>query len=85
MRIRDKLREADDIKHLEEILTVLMSEDAYNTASDRFRALDAVIDRIGDSVNPHYTKLAKRISDDNVSGSVDRPFNRPNNAPMLVQ
>jgi hypothetical protein len=38
-RVADKLREADDVEHLESILTVLMSKDAYKTANDRANAL----------------------------------------------
>ena len=61
-RIADKLREADDVQHLEQILTVLMNEDAYKTANDRANALDAVINAIGDTVNPRYAKLIRSIS-----------------------
>ncbi len=67
-RIADKLREADDVEHLEEILTVLMSEDAYKTANERAKALSAVIDKVGDTVNPRYAKLIRTISDNNVLG-----------------
>jgi len=84
MQIADKLREADDVRHLEEILTVLMSEDAYKTANDRARALNAVIDRMGDTVNPHYAKIVRTISDNNVRGFVDRPSGHRNNAPALM-
>ncbi len=84
MQIADKLREADDIRHLEEILTVLMSEDAYRTARDRSNALNDVIDKIGDTVNPRYAKIARRISEENVRGFIDRPAGHRNNAPMLM-
>jgi uncharacterized membrane protein YccC len=84
MQIADKLREADDIPHLRDILTVLMSEDAYKTANDRATALNAVIDKLGETVNPRYVKIVQKISDDNVRGFVDRPSGHRNNAPALM-
>jgi hypothetical protein len=84
LQIADKLREADDIPHLQEILTVLMSEDAYKTANDRARALNAVIDSLGETVNPRYAKIVQGISDDNVRGFMDRPSGHRNNAPALM-
>jgi hypothetical protein len=84
LRIADKLREADDVKHLEDILTVLMSEDAHKTARDRFDALDAVIDTISETVNPRYSKLIRSISDNNVRGLLARPPDHRNNAPGLM-
>lgn len=83
-RIADKLRETDNVQHLEEILTVLMSEDAYKTANDRANALNAVIDRIGNTVNPRYAKVIQGISDNNVRGVVTRPPGHRNNAPGLM-
>src|SRR4051794_28353682 len=38
-RIADKLRKTDRIPHLQDILTVLMSEDAYKSANDRAKAM----------------------------------------------
>lgn len=84
IRIADKLREAGDVQHLEDILTVLMSEDAHKTARDRFNALDAVIDKVGDTVNPRYSKLIRSISDKNVRGVLSRPSGHRNNAPGLM-
>jgi hypothetical protein len=83
-RIADKLREADDFQHLEEVLTVLMSEDAHKTANDRANALKAVLHRIGDTINPRYAKLIRRISEDNVRVFGTRPPGRHNNAPGLM-
>jgi hypothetical protein len=61
MQIADKLREADDIPHLQEILTVLMSEDAYKTAVDRARALNAVIDSLGETVTHVMRRSFRRF------------------------
>jgi uncharacterized membrane protein YccC len=83
-RIADKLREADDVEHLEEILTVLMSEDAYKTASDRAKALRVLIDKMGYAVNPRYAKLIESISTNNVLGLMARPPHHRNNAPGLM-
>jgi hypothetical protein len=83
-RIADKLRETDDVQHLEEILTVLMSEDAYKTANDRAKALNALIDRMGQIVNPRYAKLIESISTNNVLGFMSRPPHHRNNAPSLM-
>lgn len=83
-RIADKLREADDVQHLGEVLTVLMSEDAYKTANARADALRTVLDRIGDTVNPRYAKLIRRISEDNVRAFGTRPPGHRNNAPGLM-
>jgi hypothetical protein len=84
MQIADKLREADDVEHLEEILTVLMAEDAFETANKRSEALDAVIDKLGNKVNPHYAEVVRRISDENVRGVLSRPAGHRNNAPALM-
>lgn len=84
MQIADKLREADDIPHLEEILTVLMSEETYKTAHDRARALNSVIDNLGETVNPRYAKIVQQISDRNVRGFIDRPSGHQNNAPSQM-
>jgi hypothetical protein len=84
LQIADKLREADEIQHLEEILTVLMSEDAHKTAHDRANALNAVIDKLGDTVNPCYRRVIRTISDNNVLGSLTRPSGHHNNAPGLM-
>lgn len=84
MQIADKLREADDVQNLEEILTVLMSEDKCKTAHDRARALNAVIDSLGETVNPRYAKIVQQISENNVRGFMDRPSGHRNNAPALM-
>jgi hypothetical protein len=83
-RTADKLREADDVQHLEEILTVLMSEDAYKTANDRAKALNGLIDKMGRTVNPRYAKLIEGISTKNVLGFMSRPLHHRNNAPGLM-
>jgi hypothetical protein len=83
-RIADKLREADDVQHVEEILRVLMSEDAYKTANDRANALNTVIDSIGKTVNPRYAKLIQGISEGNLRGFAARPSGHRNNAPGLI-
>lgn len=83
-RVADKLREADDVQHLEDILTVLMSEDAYKTANDRANALDAVIDKIGEIVNPRYATVIRTISKSNLLGFTARSSDHRNNAPGLM-
>jgi hypothetical protein len=42
LQIGDKLWGADDILHLEEILTILTSENVYTTADERTRILNAL-------------------------------------------
>jgi hypothetical protein len=83
-RIADKLREADDVQHIDEILTVLMSEDAYKTADERAKALDAVIERIGSTVNPRYAKVIQGISANNLRGFAATQSEHRNNAPGLM-
>ena len=83
-RIADKLREADDVQHLDEILTVLMSEDAYKTANDRAKVLNTVIDRIGSTLNPRYAKVIEGISADNLLGLAGRQSGHRNNAQGLM-
>ena len=83
-RIADKLREIDDVEHLEEILTVLMKEDAFKTAHERALALDALIDKLGVTVNPRYAQTIRRISECNVRGLAGRLFGHRNNAPGLM-
>ena len=66
-RIADKLREADDVPHLEELLTVLMSIDAYKTAADRAQALTAAAEKLGETVNPRYKRVIRRVSETNLA------------------
>ena len=53
-------------------------------ANDRANALNAVIDKIGETVNPRYAKAIKSISENNVRGIVARPSGHRNNAPCLM-
>ena len=85
MEIADALRQCDDIQHLDTILAVLMSEGAYQTATERSKALDSVIDKVGNEVNPRYAGIVKRISDENIKGFVDRPANYCSNAPAVMR
>ncbi len=63
---------------------VLMSEDAHKTANDRANALRAVLDTIGDTINPRYARLMRRISEGNIRGFDKRPPGHRNNAPGLM-
>lgn len=83
-RIADTMREADELKHLEQVLNVLMNEDAYRSANERARALDDLIGKIGNDVNPRYAAAIRRISEKNVLGTQSRPFDHQNNAPGLI-
>lgn len=80
-QIADDLREADDVPHLDEIITILMKEDAYATANDRAIALDDLISRLGDKVNPRYMRAIREASSANLHGFLNRPPGHRNNSP----
>ena len=62
----DKLREMDEIEHLEEILDVLFNE-KYETALERSKVLDKLIGKMSDIVSPRFIKKMREISKDNQS------------------
>lgn len=65
-RIVEKLRETDNIEYLEDTLDVLLGS-KYKSANDRANALNKIIDRYSLLVNPRYTKILKRISQENIT------------------
>ena len=80
-RIADKLRESDDVKHLDDILKVLMNEQAYRSAADRAKAIEALLDVMGKTVNPRYAKSIQAASNANLQHLAERPLGYSNNAP----
>jgi hypothetical protein len=64
--IADRLRQFDDVDYMAEILQVLMAE-VYPTAKDRANELDSLLDRLGRSVNPRYSKAIAAVSSVNVA------------------
>ncbi len=64
-QIADLLRSADEIKHLDEILDVLFAP-TFNTAKDRYHAMKALINKLGQDINPRYTKKMRSISESNI-------------------
>jgi len=71
-KLADKLRTADDIGELEDIATVLFSED-FGTAYDRYKEMDRIISSLGQKVNPEYMKAVGRISAMNLSRGMEKP------------
>ena len=62
----DKLRAIDDDAQVEDALDVLFRIDYANTADDRSAKLAALIERMGQTVNPRYAKKMRQISAANV-------------------
>lgn len=60
----DKLRQMDEIEHLEEILDVLFNQ-KYQTALERSEKLDQLIDKMDKIVSPRFMKKMKEITKDN--------------------
>jgi hypothetical protein len=60
----DKLRQMDEIEHLEEILDVLFNQ-KYETALERSEKLDQLIDKMDKIVSPRFMKKMKEITKDN--------------------
>lgn len=69
--LADKLREFDDVEHLDEILTILFSS-SIATANERAKRLEALLDSYGQIANPKYAKAIKKISQDNLLGQAKR-------------
>ncbi len=80
-RIADALRECDDVPHLEEIVTILMEEDAYPSANERAKALDQLLDKLGDAANPKYMHAIRAASSSNLMGFLKRPPGQSKNSP----
>jgi hypothetical protein len=64
-QIADKIRAADDVDYLEETLDVLLSP-RFSTARERYDAMSAVLNKLGQRVNPRYQKRIREISDANL-------------------
>jgi hypothetical protein len=64
-QIADKLRSADEIEHLSEILAVLLSR-KYTSAASRSEALDQLLHELGATVNPRYANAVRQISEENL-------------------
>lgn len=79
LKTSDKLRQMDDIEHLEEILDVLFNQ-KYETAHERSRKLDELIDKMDEIVSPRFMKKMREITYDNQKAMVTRSlqsFNAP--------
>lgn len=61
-QLADKLRAADDLSNLDDILDVLFSH-GYPSLRDRLQSLDNVLSELGKMVNPRYKKIIRRIED----------------------
>ncbi|MCG8909063.1 hypothetical protein [Pseudomonas sp. DP-17] len=64
-QIADKLRQFDDVEHVEEILTILFSS-SLPSANERAKRLDALLNSYGNLVNPRYAKAILKISNNNI-------------------
>ncbi|MBC8651063.1 hypothetical protein GYM54_17610 [Pseudomonas sp. MTM4] len=70
-RIADKLRSFDNVEHLDEILIILFSS-SIQTANERARRLEKLLDTYGKLVNPMFSDAMSRISKDNLIGQMQR-------------
>ncbi|MGH9896235.1 MAG: hypothetical protein ACREA0_30425, partial [bacterium] len=64
-QIADILRAADEVEFLEEILDITFGP-GYPTAAKRHDAMGALLDRMGERVNPRYARKIREISKANV-------------------
>ena len=64
-QIADILRAADEVEFLEDILDVLFGS-GYPRAVKRHDAMLALLDRMGDRVNPRYARKIREISKENI-------------------
>lgn len=64
-KVADQLRTADSIKETPEILEVLMLADK-RSAVDRHEQIGELIKRLGNSVNPRYSKIVRQLSEQNL-------------------
>ena len=64
-RIADKLRSADEVEYLDEILDVTLGS-GFPTATARHDAMGTLLEKIGKLVNPRYSKKIAEISRDNL-------------------
>jgi len=76
-RIADKLREVDEVDHLDEILEILLGS-RFPTARERADALGGLIKRYGELVNPRYAKAINRVSAGNLAAITAQPTHRSN-------
>lgn len=61
-QIADMLRSADEVDYLEEILDVTLGS-SFATAGERYAAIDRLLGRLGQRVNPRYQKKIREISE----------------------
>jgi len=67
----DKLRQMDEIEHLEEILDVLFNQ-KYETALERSEMFDQLIDKMSKIVSPRFMKKMGEITKDNQRALITR-------------
>jgi len=65
-QISDLLRTEDAIPHAEEILTVLMSAE-IDSATDRYKRMQALVDTLAKSLSPRYQQIVKSIGEVNLA------------------
>lgn len=65
LEIVDMLRAADDMEDLDEILDVLMGHE-FTTALDRYKAIGALLNKLGKHVNPKYQRKISEIGKGNI-------------------
>ena len=80
-KLADQLRTLDTVENLEEILMVLFSA-SIESANERAKRLDALIEHYGKLVNPSYSRIIGRISHENIL-RVGGQGKLNNNAPGL--
>jgi hypothetical protein len=79
----DKLRQMDEIEHLEEILDVLFNQ-KFETALERSQKLDKLIDKMSEVVSPRFMKKMREITIDNQRALMTRDL-QSLNAPATTK
>ncbi|MFQ5745551.1 MAG: hypothetical protein ACE5HV_18525 [Acidobacteriota bacterium] len=65
-QIADMLRSADEVDYLEDILDATLGP-GFGTARERYEAMGRLLDRLGQRVNPRYSKKIREISEANLA------------------
>ena len=63
--IADLVRYVDEIEYLEDILRITHGNE-FDSASDRFHAMEKLIAKFGKIVNPIYSKIIKKLNEENL-------------------
>lgn len=76
-QISDKLRVADNLNHMEDILDVLFSN-KYETAEQRYKAIENVLSKLTKTINPRFASAMNQVGGLNTKAIMENPMKRSN-------